>query len=69
MTSDMIREQQHILACVGTSEEAALIRAKMQTASLLSGTKSAGTDHATMILMVGCRHASLQSSQSRLYIG
>jgi hypothetical protein len=44
MTSDMIREQQHILACVGTSEEAALIRAKMQTASLLSGTKSAGTD-------------------------
>ena len=37
MTSDMIREQQHLLACVGTSEEAALVRAKMQTASLLSG--------------------------------
>merc|ERR1712023_27646 len=36
MTSDMIREHQQVLACVGTSDEAAMIRARMQTAALKS---------------------------------
>jgi len=36
MTEDMMWEQQSILSKLGTSQEAAKVRAKMQTTSLLS---------------------------------
>ncbi len=36
MTEDMMWEHQKVLSGLGTSEEAALIRAKMQSSSLLS---------------------------------
>lgn len=38
MTEDMIREQEDILASLGSSAEAQQIRARMQSATLLSGT-------------------------------
>lgn len=40
MTEDMIREQEDILASLGSSAEAQQIRARMQSATLLSGTYS-----------------------------
>lgn len=36
MTEDMMAEQERILATLGTNEEAGRVRAKMQSASLLS---------------------------------
>lgn len=36
MTEDMMWEQQTVLSKLGTSEEAAKVRAKMQSSSLLS---------------------------------
>ena len=36
MTEDMLTEQANVLSRLGTSEEAARVRAKMQSSSLLS---------------------------------
>ena len=36
MTEDMMLEQASVLANLGTSEEAAMVRAKMQSSSLIS---------------------------------
>lgn len=36
MTEDMLWEQERVLARLGTSEEAARVRAKMQSSSLIS---------------------------------
>ena len=36
MTEDMIREQERVLSRLGTSEGAAILRAKMQSSSLVS---------------------------------
>ena len=40
MTEDMVMEQSHVLSTLGTSEEAAKIRARMQSAQLMSDMES-----------------------------
>lgn len=65
MTEDMIQEQQEVLANLGTSEEAAKVRAKMQSSSLLSdmqafkvlfrGHGSQFKGHSSEVVLVYCR--------------
>lgn len=48
MTEDMMWEQQGVLARLGTSEEAAKVRAKMQSLSLVSDMQAFKVGHMTV---------------------
>ena len=54
MTEDMMWEQQNILSRLGTSQQAAKVRAKMQTTSLLSDMQAFKVSEAGVAEVCAC---------------